>query len=50
MSNKELAEKLLEKYDGDWKAICKEEVLSEDFIREFKDEVDWWGISENQKL
>ena len=32
MSNKELAEKLLEKYDGNWITICREEKLSEDFI------------------
>ena len=41
MNNQELMNELLKKYDGDWSDICVKETLSEDFIREFKDKVDW---------
>ena len=29
---------------GDWEEISQFQKLSEDFIRDHKDEVDWWGI------
>ena len=34
----------------DWKNICKNKQLSENFIREFQDKVDWLYISVYQKL
>jgi len=40
-----LREKLIEKYKGDWSEISLFEELSEDFIREFQDKVNWGYIS-----
>ena len=34
----------------DWSLLCKNETLSEDFIREFADRVDWAYISYYQTL
>jgi len=33
-----------------WIEISKYQYLTEDFIREFKDKVDWWYISYYQEL
>ena len=50
MNNQRLANELLKKYDGNWIDICVKETLSEDFIREFKDKLNWNGISYKQTL
>ena len=34
----------------DWNYISSQYILSENFIREFKDEVNWYYISPYQKL
>ena len=36
---------IINKYDKDWIKISMHKKLSEDFIREFKDKVDWDYIS-----
>lgn len=42
-------EYLRENFEGlDWTFICAEEQLSLDFIREFKDALDWDRLSWNQ--
>jgi hypothetical protein len=35
---------------SDWRYISEKSILSEEFIREFKDDVIWYLISKNQKL
>ena len=59
MENKSITQRVNEllgtRYKGlikkeQWVDISAEQKLSEDFIREFKDYVDWGWISENQKL
>lgn len=43
--------KYVEQYDNDiWSVISKYQTLSEDFIIEFKDKVDWYDISGKQKF
>ena len=46
----QLKNDLLEKYDNSWSLICQNQILSEKFIREFKDEMIWEIICETQTL
>ena len=48
--NKELNANYTSLNDVNWTLISKHQKLSEDFIREFKDEVAWTRISSYQKL
>lgn len=43
-------EEIVNKYDGNFRSIFFNETLSEDFIREFQDKVDWDLISKYQAL
>ena len=46
---KMIEELMRENFKGlDWNVICTEEILSIDFIRQFKDELDWDQLSWNQ--
>src|SRR5690349_210927 len=45
-----LRDNLLIKYNNNWDIISSEKKLSLNFIREFKDYVEWFNISKNQKL
>lgn len=40
----------MEKYYSCWNSICEHQVLSEEFIEEFADKVDWKAVSFKQKL
>jgi hypothetical protein len=47
MTNQEIINKYTR---TDWYALCEQETLSEDFIREHKDQVDWNVVSMDQVL
>ena len=38
------------KYDNDWTSISKHKFLHPDFIREYRDNLDWYYVSAFQKL
>ena len=44
------ANEILDTNYKNWQALSRHEFLTEDFIREFKDEVDWFWISMFQHL
>ena len=49
MMKKEYKE-IIDKYNGNFSLISTHQTLSEDFIREFQDKVDWFWITRIQKL
>ena len=47
----DFVEKLLKKLNIiDWNKLSHYQILSEDFIREFKDKIDWMAVCRYQKL
>ena len=41
---------LIDRHEGDWDVICNSVRLSEDFIRDFQNEVNWKIVSTRQRL
>lgn len=42
--------RLVKKYRGNWGYITEHEYLSEEFIREFQEDVIWWKVSMFQEI
>lgn len=46
-----LSEDIIKKYlIIDWDTFTTNEILSIEFLKEFKDEIDWYAVSQYQKL
>ena len=48
--NLQIANEILDTNYTNWQALSRHEFLTEDFIRDFEDEVDWYCISRYQRL
>jgi hypothetical protein len=49
-SEEEIRKVINQLLEDDWYEISEYQILSENFIREFKDKVDWFNVSSNEKL